>query len=320
VQRDAVTQAAPATKLVVVHPERRAQRSLQRLVGATLCPVEVVAELDAATVDVNTIVVVDAELARATPEMCQRPARAWIAVPGEGIAPADQSVVSALVGAGWNHVIAQPMPLLAEELLATAQKLIRKQWFGLEKYMTWGVEVRGFTLDDALERDTVVGGLAGEVSRVGLPDRIASLVSVIADELLANALFVAPRDEAGTRFRATEARDRSRVLRDRDVVTLRWATDGRYLAIEVRDRWGSLDPKLVQARLAASKTATGEGGMGLQLAYACANQLVINLAPDAATEVIALLDIRHKPTELARAASSHVFVGEGPLSVLALGC
>lgn len=299
----------PRDQLVVVHPERRAQRSLQRLVGATLRPVEVVAELETATVDVNTIVVVDAELARATPEICQRPARAWIAVPGEGLAPADPSVVSALVGAGWDHVIAHPMPLLAEELLATAQKLVRKQWFGLDKYMAWGAEVRGFTLDNAIERDAVVGGLAGDVARVGLPDRIASLVSVIADELLANALFVAPRDEAGTRFRATEARDRSRALADRDVVTLRWATDGRYLAIEVRVLWGSLDPRIVRARLSAGKSATGEGGMGLPLAYACANQLVINLAPDSMTEVIALLDIRYKPTELARGASFHVFVG-----------
>ena len=37
----------PRGKLVVAHPERKAQRSLQRLVGATLCPVEVVDNIDA---------------------------------------------------------------------------------------------------------------------------------------------------------------------------------------------------------------------------------------------------------------------------------
>ena len=76
---------------------------------------------------------------------------------------------------------------------------------------------------------------------VGLPERMSSLVSVIADELLANAIYAAPIDEAGGRFRAHESRETPRGLAGRDVVTLRWATDARYLAIEVRDRWGSLE-------------------------------------------------------------------------------
>jgi hypothetical protein len=292
---------------VVVHPERRAQRSLQRLVGATLCPVEVVAQLDKATIDGDTIVVLDAQLAMADPAMCGRPARAWIAVPGEGLAPADPATVSALLAAGWDHVIAHPMPLLAEELLATAQKLILKQYFGLDKYMTWGAEIRGYQLDDAIERDAVVGAIALDVTQVGLPDRIGSLVSVIADELLANALYAAPVDADGVRFRVGEARDKARPLVDKDVVTLRWATDGRYLAIEVRDQWGTLEPGAIKTRLAATKTSTADGGMGLPLAYACSNQLVVNLAPRMRTEVIALLDIRYKPTELARSASFHSF-------------
>jgi hypothetical protein len=308
-----VTPGSPLTgaagKLVVVHPERRAQRSLQRLVGATLCPVEVVAQLDKATIDVDTIVVLDAQLAVADPTACHARGRAWIAVPGEGLAPADPATVSALLGAGWDHVIAHPMPLLAEELLATAQKLILKQYFGLDKYMTWGAEIRGYQLDDAIERDAVVGAIALDVTQVGLPDRIGSLVSVIADELLANALYAAPVDADGVRFRVGEARDKARALVDKDVVTLRWATDGRYLAIEVRDQWGTLDPSSIKTRLAATKTSTADGGMGLPLAYACSNQLVINLAPKARTEVIALLDIRYKPTELARSASFHSFTG-----------
>jgi hypothetical protein len=312
VQRFSANPASPPGKLVVVHPERRAQRSLQRLVGATLCPVDAVGELGKAVIDAQTIVIVDAHIAAADPTACERPARAWIAVPGEGLTPADPAIVSALLSAGWDHVIAHPMPLLAEELLATAQKLITNQCFGLEKYMTWGAEVRGYQLDDALERDAVVTALASDVTHVGLPDRIGSLVSVIADELLANALYSAPVDDSGARFRVGEARDKSRTLADKDVVTLRWATDGRYLAIEVRDRWGTLDPKSIKARLAATKTSTADAGMGLPLAYACSNQLVVNLAPKTLTEVIALLDIRYKPTELARSASFHSFIGVAP--------
>ncbi len=299
---------------MVAHPERKAQRTLLRLVGATLCPVEIVAEADAiaAAVDSQTIVVVDASVARARPTMCQQPARAWIAVPGEGLAPADAETIDALLTAGWDHVVAHPMPILAEELLATVQKLFRADVFGLEKYIAWGAEVRSYKLEDTRDRDAAVNALAKDVVAVGLPDRVGSMVSVIADELIANALYAAPIDEAGHRFRAGESREHARTLTGREIVTVRWATDARYLAIEVRDRWGSLTPSTISARLAAGgkQNATqSEGGMGLPLAYACCNQFVIDIAPSVMTEVITLLDVRYKPTELGRSASFHSFVG-----------
>ena len=306
---------------MVAHADRRAQRTLQRLAGATLSPVEVVADEHAllAAVDPDTIAIVDLALAQAHPGLHERPARAWIAVPGEGTDPADAQTVERLLATGWCHVIAQPMPILAEELLATVQKLRRRDVFGLEKYVAWGAEIRSYTLGDAEERDDAVGLVTGDVLGVGLPDRIASLVSVITDELIANALYLAPQDDRKQRHRASEARGRSRPLRGRDVVTVRWATDARCLAIEVRDRWGTLEPRSVASRLATGRgnrgnktAAPGDAGMGLALSYACCNQFVIDLEPEVMTEVIALLDVRHRPAELARAASFHSFLAEAP--------
>ena len=125
---------APRDKLVVAHPERKAQRTLQRLVGATLCPVEVVSDVDAllAALDPSTIAIIDAGLARSRTDLRSHPARAWIAVPGDGATPAEPSSMAALLAAGWDHVVSHAMPLLAEELIATVQKLIRKDVFGLE--------------------------------------------------------------------------------------------------------------------------------------------------------------------------------------------
>jgi hypothetical protein len=299
---------------VVAHPDRKAQRALQRLVGATLCPVEVVSDLDALIAaiadDDQLIAVVDATLAQTRPDIRQQPARAWIAVPGEGLTPAEAGAIDTLLAAGWQHIVAHPIPVLAEELLATVQKLLRGDVFGLEKYMAWGAEVRSYVLEDCRDRDDAVATVARDVVAVGLPDRVGSLVSVIADELIANALYVAPVDGAGARFRSTEPREKSRALTGRDVVTLRWATDARYLAIEVRDRWGSLDPTSIGGRLASSaKQTSNEGGMGLPLAYACCNQLVVDSEPNVMTEMIALLDVRYKPTDLGRAASFHTFTG-----------
>ena len=304
----------PRDKLVVAHPERKAQRTLQRLVGATLCPVEVVSDIGALqkAVDASTIAVVDAGLAQSMPELRTQPARAWIAVPGEGATPGDPAVHEALLAGGWDHVLSHPMPLLAEELIATVQKVLRKDVFGLEKYMVWGAEVRSYTLDDARDREAAVGEIAKDVIAVGLPDRFGSLSSVIADELIANAIYAAPVDDAGTHFRQQEPREQGRALTGRDAVTVRWATDARYLASEVRDDWGSIDPVLVGKRLAVAgkRVSAGEGGMGLPLAYACCNQFIVNYTPSVRTEVIALIDVRYKTTELARTASYHVFVGD----------
>ena len=300
-------------KVVVAHPDRKSQRALQRLVGATACAVEVVADVDAlaASVDADTIAVVDVGLARAHPGLREKPARAWIAVPGEGLVPGDAASVTALLAAQWDHVVAQPMPLLAEELLATVQKLFRADVFGLEKYMAWGAEVRSYALEDARDREAAVAELAKDVVAVGLPDRVGSLVSVIADEVLANAIYAAPIDANGARIHAQDSRDKPRALTGRDAVTMRWATDGRYLAIEVRDHWGSVDVADVTRSLAAGGnqvSPSGEGGMGMSLAYACSSQFVINCAPARMTEVITLVDMRYKPTELARTASFHAFV------------
>jgi hypothetical protein len=303
VQRSAV--GGVRGRLVVIHPERKAQRALQRMVGAAGVPVEVAADVTSASLDAETIVVADAAV---TPS--RSPARAWIAVPGEGLAAADAGAVAGLLESGCEHVIAHPMPVLAEELLATVQKLLKRDVFGLEKYLTWTADVRCYTLEDALEREVAVSEIAREVVAMGLPDRVSSLVSVIADELLANAIYAAPVDGTGARPRLGARRDQPCTLTGRDVVTLRWATDARYVALEIRDHWGSIDPGTCAKRLAHAQSSSG--GMGLPLAYACCNQLVINRAPGRLTEVLALLDVRYKPTELGRAASFHAFVGEEP--------
>jgi hypothetical protein len=183
--------------------------------------------------------------------------------------------------------------------------------FGLEKYVTWAAEIRSFVLADALDRNAAVAAVAKEVVAVGLPERAGSMISVIADELLANAIYIAPVDEAGRRFHARTPRDEPRALTGRDAVTVRWAIDARYLAIEVCDHWGSFDEAMLPDHLArgAQRAAEGEGGMGLPLVYACSNQLVVGTAPGAFTEVIAMLDVRYKPTELGRSASFHTFRG-----------
>ena len=301
--------APPRGRIVIAHPDRRVHRALHRLIGPAQWPVEGVTNLEAlaAAVDGEVIAIVDAGLARTCPELRSRPAHAWIAVHGDGREAPDPQTVETLLGAGWTHVAAHPLPLLAEELPTTLFKLTRREAFGLEKYLAWGADVRGYTLENARDRIPAVAALSEDVRAVALPERADSLARVIADELLANALYAAPVDEAGRRFRAREERDRPRALTGREAVTLRWGTDARYLAIEVRDRWGSLDEVAITRRLVSGMAAENGGGMGLTLVYACCTQLVIGTVPSVCTEVIALLDLRFSPEEIGRSTSFHAF-------------
>jgi hypothetical protein len=312
--------------VLVVHPDRKTQRGLQRTLAATLRPVEVLdpSALAARVAEVpDAVVVIDLGVARSRPELTAAPARAWIAVHGDEHEPAKPDDVAALLEGGWRHVVGAPLAVSGDEIVATAQKLLRHDVFGLEKYVGWSATVRTLHLEDAADRPGAVSALVAGVGEAGLSERVASLASVITDELLANAIYAAPVDERGERPHRGMPRDLARPLPGREAVQLRWACDARYLAVEVTDLWGSMDPALPGPLIARSARRAGraggvsalastgdEGGMGLALAYACCHQLVIDVDPNKRTEMLALIDVRHRPTEIGRAPSFHVFVGE----------
>jgi hypothetical protein len=309
-----------AGAVLLVHPDRKALRTLHRILAATLRPVEVV-DADAvaarAAATPGAVVVIDLGVARDRPELVATPARGWIAVPGDDAQPAAPADVAALLDAGWRHVLGTPLTLCGDELAATAQKLLRDDVFGLDKYIGWSAAVRTVRLDDAGDRAAAVAALVDGVTLAGLSERVASLASVIADELIANAIYDAPVGAAGDRPRRGVSRDQPLPLAGRDAVELRWGCDARLLAIEVGDAWGSLDPAVPGPLIARSSRrgpsgASGDDtGLGLALAYACCHQLVIGIAPGRRTELIALIDVRHRPADLGRAPSFHVFVAQG---------
>jgi hypothetical protein len=298
-------------RVVVVHHDRKSQRVLHRMAAAAIRGVEVVAELDAALAREPHVAVVDAVAAPIDLPM-RHPAIRWIAVPGDGALPIESMRAAALLEAGWRHVVTQPAPLLGEELVAVLGCLIGEVRPDLDHLLLAGAPVVQARLDDTSDREPAVAALVADVVKMGLSDRVASLASVIADELLSNAIFAGPVDADGRRVHASDRRDVARKLGERDTVELRWASDARYLAIEIRDRWGSLDLAAIGPRLAAGirgNVVDSEGGMGLSLVHACCQRLHLAVARGTETSAIALIDLRHRATELARTGSVHLYGG-----------
>jgi hypothetical protein len=209
-----------------------------------------------------------------------------------------------------TNLLVHPMPVLAEELTITVQKLVRGDLFGAEKYLLWGTALRSHTMTRASQRNHLVAQLADDIRSSGQSARVASMAMLVADELLSNAVHNAPVDARGQRPRRDTPRDIEIELDDKHAVRLRWGCDARYLAVEVTDQFGSLDRDTVLRALAKNEVRDeGTGaGMGISLGYRSCDHMVFNLSPGKRTEVIALIDVRYPPSERTLVSSYNVFV------------
>jgi DNA-binding response OmpR family regulator len=303
--------------ILIVHPDRKTQRIVQRILGTTGYRIDIADDLDQGLRLMNNLqpvlVVVDGA-ALLTTRMTEffeaaraRGAEACMTL--LGAAAVDQ--VPKILGMGAvTNLLVHPMPVLAEELTITAQKLIRNELFGVEKYMLWGTDLEATTITKASQRATLVGDLSEQIRARGQSARVASMAMLVADELISNAVHNAPVDANGVHYRKDLPRDTELDLDERHQVRLRWGCDARYLAIEVTDSFGSLARDTVLAALSKNdvRESGGGAGMGVALAYRSCDHLVFNLAPGKKTEIIALIDVRHPPTERLSASSYNVFV------------
>ena len=209
-----------------------------------------------------------------------------------------------------TNLLVHPMPTLGEELMVTTQKLIRGDLFGAEKYLLWGTDLHETIIEHGSQRSDLVGRIAQQVRARGQSARVASMAMLVADELISNAVHNAPVDADGVHYRKDLPRDKDIALDVAHQVRLRWGCDARYIAIEVTDKFGSLDRETVLSSLAKKdvRDAGGGAGMGVALAYRSCDHLVFNLAPGKRTEIIALIDVRHPAAERVPASSYNVFV------------
>ncbi len=296
-----------------MHPDRKTQRIVQRILGVTRYSIDIADDLDQglrllANLD-PILVVVDAS-AVALPQAAEffahartRGAEACMTLLGGGAADQVPKILD--MGAITNLLV-HPMPILAEELTITAEKLIRNDIFGAEKYLLWGTDIEETIITRASQRGEVVHSLSSDIKGRGQSARVASMAMLVADELISNAVHNAPRDAAGVYYRRELPRDQDIELDERHHVQFRWGCDARYLVVEVTDSFGSLDRETILAALAKSNVReTGEGaGMGISLAYRSCDHLVFNLAPGKRTQIIGLIDVRFPPA--GNPASAHV--------------
>ncbi len=205
---------------------------------------------------------------------------------------------------------------LAREVVVTAEKILRADLFGLEKYLpSFGLELTTSEIRGASDRDDVVTAIGAHVDWLGAGTEARRAVEAVADELVTNAVYDAPRDVDGRpRYLAVDRRQKV-VLDPWELVTVRWGSDGDQLAISVTDWFGALRPEHVRAGLRRClaeadpiEQKAGGAGLGLYTALAYSSQLVVNIDRGTRTEIIALIDLRRRAHGARRGGRSlHLF-------------
>jgi hypothetical protein len=220
-----------------------------------------------------------------------------------------------------NLIAKNDEPLEPDELIITAEKLLRQDLFGLHKYLLWGVEPYCVTIKESQRKQDYISEVSSYAESLGTSERTIELIETIVDELVTNAIFNAPRTPDGQPKYARLSRREQVVLDDSEVAELQFACDGDYIAIGQIDPFGALTQETVVTYLNRClvkgpkqfSEATGGAGIGLYRVFQSLSKFIVNIDPGRKTEVISLIDLRLSMKRFRQAAKSfHIFVADTP--------
>ncbi len=219
-----------------------------------------------------------------------------------------------------NHVV------VGEEqdhgVFVTAQKLLTGDIFGIEKYLPEGTPVQYARIRDFEGRGKAIQTIQDFAEQNKMRRQVRLAIGSVCEELLMNALYDAPIDDAGNSvFAEIDPHDRVKSRSPRPV-SIRYAVTDQTFAVAVRDRFGRLAKNTILSYLdkcieqpnQIDRKAYG-AGLGLYLVANAAATYVVNVAYGIATEVVCTFDRGAKtPLQLVG-----VFVHPGNAEMLKTG-
>ena len=177
--------------------------------------------------------------------------------------------------------------------------------FGLEKYLPWGVRVYSMLVGDYAEKSMAIATISNFASSLGVRRKYIEHIEKVVDELLMNALYDAPEDDAQKGDPPTEEEEENLGQQLEKKALVQYSCDGEQFAISIRDNYGSLQKNQVLKTLEGCLESDNpieqkEGGAGLGL-YIIANtvsEYTLNIQPGVATEAICLFDLNSPQVRL----------------------
>jgi hypothetical protein len=238
-----------------------------------------------------------------------------ILIVGESL-EADETL-GALRHPAFNHLLSELADPDEDQLVVTSGKVGSRDIFGLEKYLAWGALVHERSVHGYSDKRNALLTIATHAEEVGARRALVAKIESVTDELLMNALYDAP----ALRWGVARGQSPAPGILEADAAFLRWACDGRYFAVSVRDNYGELRKEAILDHLARAREAKGmpktggEGrgaGLGLFFVMRAVTRFIANIHSGQTTEVICLFDIKTSGRAADPCAKSlHIFtIGE----------
>ncbi|NJM91133.1 MAG: hypothetical protein HC863_02440, partial [Myxococcales bacterium] len=184
------------------------------------------------------------------------------------------------------------------DLSAVATRILGGDLFGLEKMVPWGTKIHSTLVGDYQEKSLCIAQISEFAEMMGVRRKYRESIEQSVDEMLMNALYDAPVDEQG-RSIFSEIPTKTRIsLRVEQKVVVQYTCDGKSFAVSVRDAFGTLERSTILQYLHKCLHAeqqidrkTGGAGLGLYLIANNCSQILFNVLPGVATEVLTRFDL-----------------------------
>jgi hypothetical protein len=231
--------------------------------------------------------------------------------------PLRRSIRHMVESAAMCHVFARkdfesmPRPW---EFLMVARRLASPQAPPpLAAFLDWGYTAIEPEVRTTADRDVAVGKVQEFVGALQVPKRVGEMFGELTHELLMNAMYDAPVDAQG---RAIFAADRKAevTLSDAQRPTVRLATDGTRLVLQVADPFGRLERRHVFDGLARGLAggemdqSHGGAGLGMMVCHNSSAAMFFDVSPGRHTQVTAMFELDLNLREFrTQAKSLHFF-------------
>lgn len=179
-------------------------------------------------------------------------------------------------------------------ILTALTKLLTDELFGLDKYLTWGVDVHSQPVQASHQRQVIRDEMCRYFKSIGVRNTIVERCNTVTEEILMNAIYDAPTDPHGNSLFNHLSRQTEVVLETHLQAKIQYGCDGILLGISVSDPFGGLTKKTVVEYLEscyAGKAGSlnegkGGAGRGLHQIIENADLTIFNVKKGSQTEVI----------------------------------
>lgn len=183
----------------------------------------------------------------------------------------------------------------------------------INAYLDWGCNGYQEKVATTAARDASVNNVQAFINRMQVPKRISEMFGELSHEMLMNAMYDAPADATGKPKYALDRKADISLL-DAEQPTLRMATDGSKLVLQVKDPFGRLQRKHVFDGLARGlaqgemDTSHGGAGLGMMVCHNSSAAMFFDVAQGRHTEVTAVFELDLNLREFrTQAKSLHFF-------------